>query len=108
MTTIEIDTVVTHKILFDKSNLNWDEDGEYNFVFLNSQINYLKTRLQHRGHLFVNEIFSAFALPITSDGQVSGWLAEQGHLEVQITPAEENSSNYWLEFDVHGVIVNEI
>ena len=73
--------------------------------------------LRSRGYLFLNEVYEALGLPITSDGQVLGWIyndrcpngdnyVDFGLQEVMRDGYDETS--YLLDFNIDGNILNEI
>ena len=53
----------------------WDPQPEYNLAKLRSVQEYLTLRLNHRGHVFLNEAFDELGLERTSAGAVVGWLS---------------------------------
>lgn len=105
MTTIEIETIDQHHLLFDASNLNWTPQPEYNLAFIRSTVQYLQQRLAAREFLFVNEVLDAFGFDWTPDGQVSGWLRREGYLVIETYVAEDQ---LWIKFKPQGVVVNAL
>lgn len=62
---------------FDKnssSSWNGPEFEEYNWLFLRQQQNWANDMLRARGHLFLNEVYSALGLSHRRAGQVLGWV----------------------------------
>jgi hypothetical protein len=52
----------------------WDPQEAYNFAKLSHAQKYGTMMLQHKGHLFLNEIFDELGLSRTPAGAVVGWL----------------------------------
>lgn len=106
---------------FDSSNQLWRNDTIlYNYFFLKSQQNFFNQRLQVRGHVFLNEILIALGFDPTPVGSVVGWVIPGNGITFGIfandTTASTNITEQAtvgvkeirLEFNVEGVIVNEI
>lgn len=58
---------------FDEANPNWQNDPEYNLMFLKSQQQYANDLLKARGRLFLNEVYDMLGIDRTKAGQVVGW-----------------------------------
>lgn len=52
----------------------WQNDNEYNIMFLKAQERYANDLLKSRGHLFLNEVYDMLGIPRTKAGQVVGWI----------------------------------
>lgn len=63
---------------FDESSRNFNNDRQYNMMFLNAQQSYLNDIMQIRGHLFLNEVYDALGLPRSAAGQIVGWTPNGG------------------------------
>lgn len=61
-------------MFFDRNNINWKSSPEYNLMFARCQETFAQQRLDHRGHIFLNEVLDDFNLPRTSAGAVLGWV----------------------------------
>lgn len=55
-------------------NSCWQEDNEYNLMFLKAQERYANDLLKSRGHLFLNEVYDMLGIPRSKAGQVVGWI----------------------------------
>ena len=55
-------------------NLNWENDNEYNLMFLKAQQRLANDMLRSRKRLFLNEVYHILGLPATKAGQVVGWV----------------------------------
>lgn len=58
---------------FDEANPNWQNDPEYNLMFLKSQQQYANDLLKSRGRLFLNEVYDMLGIDRSKAGQVVGW-----------------------------------
>lgn len=84
--------------MFDETCRNWQRGPlMYNHTFLQAQQQYARDLLEVRGHVFLNEIYTALGMNHTSAGSQVGWL-RKNHPN-----ANENTSGR-IDF---GVFVNE-
>ena len=108
----------------DTSN-EWDPRSEYNLAKLRSVQNLCTMRLNHRGHLFLNEVFDELGLDRTAAGAVVGWKSlanggADGFVDLGVlgtNPQEEltyldfatgREDHLLLDFNVDGEIWREI
>lgn len=59
---------------FDEANVNWNNNPEYNLMFLKSQQQYANDLLKSRGRLFLNEVYDMLGMERSKAGQVVGWV----------------------------------
>ena len=59
---------------FDESCAAWQNDPEYNLMFLKAQQQYANDLLKSRGRLFLNEVYRMLGIDETKAGQVVGWV----------------------------------
>jgi hypothetical protein len=59
---------------FDEYSPNWQNDPEYNLMFLKAQQQYANDLLKAKGRLFLNEVYDMLGLERTKAGQVVGWV----------------------------------
>lgn len=59
---------------FDEASPYWQNDPEYNLMFLKSQQQYANDLLKSRGRLFLNEVYDMLGIDRTKAGQVVGWV----------------------------------
>lgn len=59
---------------FDERNVNCTRDPIANYAFLKGVQNHMNNLLQIRGHVFLNDVFDALAMPRQREGQVAGWV----------------------------------
>lgn len=58
-------------------NSNWENDNEYNLMFLKAQERYANDLLKAKGMLFLNDVYEMLGLPITKAGQIVGWVYDK-------------------------------
>lgn len=97
--------------IFDELNDNWSRSKENNVIFLKTVQNNMNDLLKIRGHLFLNEVYSALGFPHTSAGSVVGWTTEGGgYIDFGLFNRTDSTFiNGWnesviLDFNVDGVI----
>lgn len=62
--------------IFDETNPNYTKSSDANNMFLRRQLHYLNDKLQAKGYLFLNDVYSALGFPPTKAGQVVGWILD--------------------------------
>ena len=100
----------------------WSPNEAYNFAKLRHVQEWGTIRLNHKGHLFLNEIFDELGLERMPYGAVVGWLSERnggadGYVDFGIMGREDNEfldfvrgfeDHIMLDFNVDGEIWREI
>ena len=109
--------------IFDKKHAphGWENDKNYNLMFLKAQQNQLNDRLAAEGYLFLNDVYYALGMPRTKMGQYVGWVkhnpnsdCSDGFIDFGITEAniETEDGEYepaiLLDFNVDGPILDLI
>lgn len=110
-----------YAVFFDQYNPNWSKDPEINKLYLRAQQNYLNDLLLARGHLFLNEVYSALGFDHTQAGSVVGWiLSPEGDNYVDLGVFNGNDpdrirdfvngreATVLLDFNVDGLIWDKI
>lgn len=109
-----------YSAIFDESNANWSSDPAHTIVFLRAQWTHFNNKLASRGHVFLNEVYDALALPRTSAGAVVGWIKgeENSHISFGIFDAADPSDvteflhnptgGFILDFNPDGIIYDKI
>ena len=59
---------------FDEASPYWQNDPEYNLMFLKAQQQYANDLLKSRGRLFLNEVYEMLGIDKTKAGQIVGWV----------------------------------
>ena len=105
---------------FDESNSQFQQNPEYNLLFLKSQQSYMNDLLRSRGHVFLNEVYDALGIERSSAGQVVGWVLNDGgdnYIDFGIyrfgspeARAFVNGSEnaILLDFNVDGIVYDKI
>ncbi len=105
-----------YAIYFDSKSRNYDNNPDYNRMFLRAQQNYANDKLQTRGHLFLNEVLDDLDLPRTKAGQIVGWTKDgpDGYVNFHIVEIEREMEDgryepaILLDFNVEGNIWDKI
>jgi len=102
---------------FDESSTHYEDDAELNKMFILCQQNLANDRLQAHGHVFLNEVYDWLGLERSGAGSVCGWrLSKEGDNYIDFGIFEARSARFvngnersiWLDFNVDGVIWNQI
>jgi hypothetical protein len=80
---------------FDSSSNAWEENAEYNLMFLKAEQNYANDRLKARGYLFLNEVYERLGIPPTKAGQIVGWIYDPNN-------PNHNGDNY-VDFGLYNI-----
>lgn len=109
--------------IFDETNPNWTKNPEYNLMFLKGQQAALNNRLQSRGFLFLNEVYTALGFDETQAGHEVGWIYDEkqpngdnfidfGIYDIHKEPARRFVNglerSIILDFNVDGPIISKV
>lgn len=108
--------------IIDEHASVWDPSDDITELNIHAQLNYMNDLLRTRGYVFLSDVYDALGIPRTPASQVVGWLWNKGDGDHYISfgNIEEHRikfyddsrrrevSNYLLDFNVDGEIVNEI
>lgn len=101
----------------------WDPQPEYNLAKLRAVQEWCNIKLNHKGHLFLNEVFDELGLSRTSAGAVVGWKStknggKDGFVDLGVMePGEEirfldfvtgREDHIMLDFNVDGQIWRDL
>ena len=78
---------------FDEFNPNWQNDPEYNLMFLKSQQQYANDLLRARGRLFLNEVYEMLGIEKSKAGQIVGWVYNK----------ENPSGDNFVDFGIYNL-----
>ena len=101
--------------IFDDSCLSWTKDPEYNLMYLRTQERYANEMLNHKGYLFLNDIYKMMGMDLSKAGQVVGWIKGEGKfvdfglnskINERFRDGEINTAT--LEFNVYGEILSKL
>jgi Family of unknown function (DUF6353) len=105
------------------TTFEWDPRPEYNLAKLRSVQEYCTIKLNHYGHLFLNEVYAELGLDHTTAGSQVGWMASKyggkdGFVDFGVlAPGEEvrwldfvqgREDHIMLDFNVDGEIWRKI
>ena len=80
---------------FDAGCKGWDDDPEYNLMFLKSVQAQANNILKAEGHLFLNEVYDMLGIPRSKAGQVVGWVYDEKN------PVGDNFVDFGI-YDIHN------
>ena len=63
----------------DHRSFVWRNDREYNDCAVRCALEYCYDLLKGRGYLFLNRVYQRLGLPLTKEGQTSGWVYDEAH-----------------------------
>jgi hypothetical protein len=105
---------------FDKNNRKWSNHHMDNRMFIQTQQQWANDRLRAHGWLTLNDVYDSLGLERTKEGTVVGWVKNgkngDGYvtfgLEDNTEPVyafmEGDEKSIWLDFNVDGVIYDQI
>lgn len=79
--------------IFDQLNDNWQDNADYNKMFLRQVENYMNDKLRVNKRVFLNEVYKELGFEPTKAGQVVGW---------KLDPNNPKSDNY-IDFGIYDV-----
>lgn len=109
--------------VFDEANEGWNENPELTMYYLKMVETQANNLLQSRGHLFLNEVYDLLGYERSKIGQYVGWIDDPKdpsracHVDFGLYDIRDKMKrrfingyepNVWLDFNVDGVIVNDI
>lgn len=104
--------------IFDEFNSNWSRNPDSNYEFLANVQCHLNDRLLRRGHVFLNEVYTALGYEEVPEGQIVGWLLKNdetksdGTIDLGFEKAGDfvlgPNKSVLLDFNVDGPIWNLI
>lgn len=59
---------------FDDGNVGWEDNSEFNLMYLRKQQDFMNDLLRSKGHVFLNEVYDRLGIPRTKAGQAVGWV----------------------------------
>lgn len=65
--------------VFDKRSCMWYSDREYNEMTVKNCLDDSFEILKRNGYLFLNDVYQILGLPLTREGQTSGWVYDEMH-----------------------------
>lgn len=110
------------RIWDEHTSTSWSKEPGYNQMFLRSQQNYMNDMLRARGHVFLNEVYTALGMNICPEGQLVGWVLDRENSDNFIDFGVFDDHNLWeavqfingnersivLDFNVDGIVYDKI
>lgn len=108
--------------IFDESNPNWRRADSHNQMFVQCQQTMANRILEADGHIFLNDVYKMLGFPVTSEGQLVGWVLDGSKTSDNYVDFGYSSANKWnamefvngeernviLDFNVDGVVWDKI
>ena len=98
-----------YAIIFDGSSSMWMSTIKLNTTFISANMQYANNCLQHRGHLFLNEVHDTFGKPRTAIGAIVGWVRDgdgDNYVDFIVEVLDDNS--ILIDFNIDGIIVDKL
>lgn len=109
--------------VFDKVNApeKWDDDADYNMMFLRQTERWANDYLKAHGYLFLNDVYKALGFEPTQTGQIVGWIYDpnnpvgDNYVSFGLDNVDDEGvrlfidgkeSSVWLDFNVDGDIMH--
>ncbi len=91
---------------FDSSCTSWEENREWNRMYLKATENYFNDILKNRGYVFLRDIYEYLGIPANRTSLVVGWSSKStcsdGYIEFDLENVGE--TDYSVDFNVDGDI----
>lgn len=111
-----------NQVVLDSSYKWWQDNMDYNIMFLKSEQQYATDKLRATNHIFLNDIFERIEVPKRPEGQIAGWVwapkdnevMGDGFVDFKINPTYRENPDYpngvepiiTLDFNCDGNIHN--
>lgn len=113
------DSCSMYEVLFDEKSRSFENDANYNLMFVKQCEANANLKLRRQGHLFLNEVLDMLDLPRTKAGNIVGWIYNDEDCDAcgvdfglgQPRCREFLAGNercVWLDFNVQGNIMNKV
>lgn len=86
-------TISDYAKFFDAASEYYEDNAEYNLMFLKGRQNYANDLLRTNGRVFLNEVYDMLGLERTRAGQMVGWTYD---------PDVPNGDNY-IDFGIYNI-----
>jgi len=107
--------------IFERGNPNWQGAGpDFNMAYLKGIQNQFNDKLRMRGHVYLNEVYSALGFEHTKEGAIIGWVTggegddyidfgiSEEHLKRAHKLLDGSPNTFLLDFNVDGVMWDKI
>lgn len=109
-----------YALIFNESNPNWQNDPDYNRMFLKQAERAANIKLKKKGYLFLSEVYEMLGAKATKIGNLAGWIYDPKNPEIDsmvdfglydgehVDYDDLFANGIWLNFNVDGSIINKI
>lgn len=108
-----------YEALFDQKSRSYENDPNYNLMFVQQCERNANIKLHRQGHLFLNEVLDMLDLPRTKAGNIVGWVYNDADCDicgVDFGLGQPRCREFlagheccvWLDFNVQGNILNKV
>lgn len=104
---VEIKKLSKYSKRFDNTCNVWTKNPKLNSYFLEHMQEFSNDLLQRDGYLFLNSVHNLLGMAPTKAGQIVGWIYEPGKAIDFGISKEDGTSNYILNFNVDGEILDK-
>ena len=85
---------------FDSSCPAWENNKEYNIIYLRLQEGYFNDLLHHRGYLFLRDVYEGLCMPISKESCLAGWICNKDEYNfVEFYIQETDGPDIILDFN---------
>lgn len=77
--------------IFNSTCTGWEENREWNVMYLKAQQTYFNDALRNRGYVFLRDVFECLGLPVTKTSLFVGWYYDLSNA----------SGDNYIDFDIH-------
>lgn len=116
ITTVDTDHISDYLVCYDRSTSKaWEENQDYNRMFLRAQQSLANDKLIASGRLFLNEVYDMLDMERTKAGQIVGWVynpknpgeKSDGYVDFGMFETQRKTENGYepvimLDFNVDG------
>ena len=74
---VNIDDASGYARYFDKRSSHYEDNPEYNMMFLKAQERYANDLLRSKRYLFLNDVYEMLDIPRSEEGQCVGWIYDE-------------------------------
>jgi hypothetical protein len=97
-----------YAVLWDERSSTFQHLPEYNIHYIKLQEDFLTDKLRADGYLFLNDVYKAFDIPVTQNGQLVGWIIPSDQsddfVEIKWTEMYNAQRSIMLDFNCAGLV----
>ena len=106
-----LNAVSKYAVKYDENCPDWENDKDYNLMYLNRLETYCNDMLFVRGYLFLRDVYERMGIPVTRDSCCVGWIFEENNIigdNYVKFDIQEDSYHIIVDFNVDGNILDRI